>query len=295
MYKEKLVAYMEKYKLSQSAMAKKLDTSISYLSQYLNDKHPYADKFDEKLREFFEMAESQAGSTKKPEFVPTTISNVIMDALGYAHIQKIMGVMDGDAGIGKTWAIRQYERQHTEAVLISVDYPISKPMGFLKALARELRVPELRRQDDLYTAIVERLKGSEKILIIDEAQHLVYSALEVIRGIHDATDVAVVLVGNHEVYTKLVGRGEAAFAQLYSRIAIRKHMRTADIKMSDIERIFPEVETEAQKFLYEISKTRWGLRAAVNAYVNGANSDDVSLKGLKNVIRYMGVGGNVAS
>lgn len=294
MYKERLLAYMERYKLSQSAMAKKLDTSISYLSQYLNDKHPYAEKFEDKLKEFFAMAESQAGSTKKPEFVPTTVSNLIMDGLGYAHIQKIMGVMDGDAGIGKTWSIRQYEKQHTEAVVLSIDYPLSKPMGFLKALARELRVPELRRQDDLYTAIVERLKGSEKILIIDEAQHLPYSSLEIIRGIHDAAEIAVVLVGNHEVYDKLLGRGAAAFAQLYSRIAIRKSMKTTDIKMTDIERIFPDIEDEAQKFLYEISKTRWGLRAAVNAYVNGSNADDVSKKGLEKVIRYMGVGGNVA-
>ena len=293
MYKQKINEYMAGAGENQSSVAKKIGVSPSALSQYLAGKYPTPMAIEPKIKEFFAMLEMK-GSTSlmasRPEFKPTSISDTVINTIAYCHVQRAMGAIYGDAGIGKTMSVNKYEEDHTEAIVISAAFALSKPMSFLKALARKLRTPEVRRQDDLYIDLVDKLRGSEKILIIDEAQHLPHSTLEIIRGLHDDAEVPVVLVGNQEVYSKLVGRGEAAFAQLFSRIAIRKNMLTGMIKLTDVERIFTGLGEAETKFLHDVSRSRWGLRGAVYVYLNAANNGDLSVEGIKKMVKFMGIG-----
>ncbi len=293
MYKDKIREYLTVNQESQSSLSKKIGISGSALSQYIAGKYPTPEAIEPKIREFFTMAETVRDTLiKKVDFVATSITDTVINTIAYCHVQKAMGIAYGDAGVGKTMAVTRYEQDHTEAIVVSSAYALSKPVSFLKAVARKLRIPEGRRQDDLYTDIVDKLEGSEKILIIDEAQHLPHSTLEIVRGIHDDAGVPVVLIGNHEVYSKLLGRGEAAFAQLFSRIAIRKNLLTTHVKYTDVERMFtaPTMGKQELNFLHQVSTTRWGLRGAMYVYMNSMNNGDMSFEGLKKMSKYMGIG-----
>ena len=60
------------------------------------------------------------------------------------------------------------------------------------------------------------------VLIIDEAQHLSEKAIEEIRGWNDSTGLGIALFGNIGVMQRLEGGSrKAAFAQLYSRVALK--------------------------------------------------------------------------
>ncbi|EHZ3394125.1 AAA family ATPase, partial [Salmonella enterica] len=104
---------------------------------------------------------------------------------------------------------------------------------------------------------VEKLKGTGRLLIIDEAELLPYRALEVIRRLHDKAGIGVVMAGMPRLITNLKGkRGE--FAQLYSRVALALDMGNS-LDREDFDQIAVDLmpEAEDQKIrnaLYDQSK-----------------------------------------
>lgn len=91
-----------------------------------------------------------------------------------------------------------------------------------------------------------------------------------LRCISDESGIGMAFVGNEEIYLKMRGVRQTAYAQLFSRIGDHAHVLTTHIKISDIELVFGEAQLEADalKILYEISRTNYGLRGAVNVFVN---------------------------
>ncbi len=57
--------------------------------------------------------------------------------------------------------------------------------------------------DALARWIVDRLKGTKRMLIFDEADLLHYRAMETIRPIHDATGCPVLFAGKPKIYERL--------------------------------------------------------------------------------------------
>ena len=138
------------------------------------------------------------------------------------------------------------------------------------------------------------------LIIIDEAQHLQLRALEEIRTWTDPNPitgqqgVGIALIGNTETYTRMVGKQEARFAQLFSRIRINRFYSTHKVTAEDVKALFPKLSEAGQKkeasFLHGICQSKWGVRGAVNVYNNAVNNEDISYTGLYNMARNMGIG-----
>ena len=90
-------------------------------------------------------------------------------------------------------------------------------------IAKTLKLPENQRTEDLSVSIQEKLRETDKVIIIDEAQNLKFLTLEEIRGWVDEDiftgkpGIGIVLIGNVEVYNKMLGKQEAIFAQQFNR------------------------------------------------------------------------------
>ncbi len=226
------------------------------------------------------------------------MSEDVYKLIQFCHFEKGMVVAHGDAGIGKTKGAEKYYKENPSSTIYLQATPSSGTLGnILKLLARALKINERLGKLDLILSIRERLEGSNKVIIIDEAQHLKLGALEEIRTLSDPNDITgtsgtgIVLIGNTEVYSKMLGKQEAKFAQLFSRIRLNKYYTTKKVKKEDIKMLFPKLEDkEALNFLHGISRTKWGIRGAVNVYNNAVSSDDVSSNGLKNMAINMGIG-----
>lgn len=306
----KVEQYLKEAKISQAKAAPKMGISQTALSQYRRSMYDNGDiaALESKLEEFFRIQEEQEASTEKAlpyrpiqDYIPTSISEDVFKMIRYCQIEKGMVIIHGDAGIGKTKGAEKFVRENPAAsVYISATPSIGTLGNLLKVIARALRVTECRNKLDLMFAIREKLEGTNKVIIIDEAQHLRLSALEEIRAwadpnpINGQPGVGIVLIGNTEVYTRMVGKQEARFAQLFSRIRMNRYYSTSKVTDGDVKALFPRLAADGQgkelTFLLGICRSKWGIRGAVNVYNNAVNNEDISQEGLYSMARNMGIG-----
>ncbi|MDU5141091.1 MAG: AAA family ATPase [Paenibacillus dendritiformis] len=290
--KVRIQTYMREQGLSQSATAKLLGIGESTLSRYLSGTYPNPESIEMKISDLLEKEELRQTVTGLNDipFALTSISQQVMKTLEYARIKRNISVIYGDAGIGKTRTAKEWARGKTDVVLLTVSPALGNPKSFFKYLARELKTVKNGHIDDLYLELCDRLTGSDKMIVIDEAQHLTLKTLENIRGIQETADVAIVLIGNEMIYTKMVGRQQAEFAQLFSRIGWRKHLLTDHFVQEDVQKVFGgHLDEEALRLLLDICHSKYGLRGAEHVYINSSNNGDVSAKGLRAMSRTMGI------
>ena len=175
---------------------------------------------------------------KKIEIAHTqTLDDVIM-AVSFAEAAGDISLIYGDAGLGKTVSLKQYIKLHPEVIYIELKDCDKSVKGVCEKILS--CIGKLQRGTDrvLVDAITDYLTVTPKLIIIDEAQHLSIRALENLRAINDVTESGVVLCGNPTVYDRMHGRGQAHFAQLYSRIGIRRHIKEPSLE--DIASIFSQ-------------------------------------------------------
>lgn len=307
---ERVTAYINETGLSQAKVAPKMGVSQGALSQWRNSKYENGniEELESKLYEFFRLEEEKNANAEKAlpfrspqDYIPTSISEDVYKLIQYCHFEKGMVVVHGDAGIGKTKGAEKYARENPTSTIYIEATPSSGTLtNILKLLARALRIPESRSKLDLMLDIRQKLEASNKVIIIDEAQHLKYAALEEIRTLSDPnsitgqTGTGIVLIGNTEVYDRMLGRQEARFAQQFSRIRMNKRYSTSRVSKEDVRLLFPTLETQGMKkeitFLLGICQSKWGIRGAVNVYNNAVNNERIDYDGLFSMARGMGIG-----
>lgn len=218
--KKALIELMErKPELTGSAIARAIGRSPAVISQYLNDGYPGdVVKLTGLLGDFIRRVEEKERSARVVmPFVPTATARKVTETVRLAHIEGEITVVYGEAGLGKTVALKQYAKEHADAVLIEVD-PGYTAKVLLEDLCGKLSVNVRGNLHELLEAVINKLQDSGRLIIIDEAELLPYRALEVLRRIHDKTGIGIVLAGMPRLIANLRGkRGE--FVQLYSRIA----------------------------------------------------------------------------
>lgn len=306
----KVERFLKETGMSQAKAAPKMGISQTALSQYRRSMYDNGDidALESKLVEFFRTQEEQEASTEKAlpyrpiqDYIPTSISEDVCKMIRYCQLEKGMVIIHGDAGIGKTKGAEKFVRENpTASVYIQATPSIGSLGNLLKVIARALRVPESRNKLELMLTIREKLEGTNKVIIIDEAQHLQLRALEEIRAWADPNPitgqpgVGIALIGNTEVYTRMVGKQEARFAQLFSRIRMNRYYSTNKVTTDDVKALFPKLADEGQEkeltFLHGICRSKWGIRGAVNVYNNAVNNEDISYEGLYGMARNMGIG-----
>lgn len=289
---ESLREYIAKSGKTQTAVGTELGVSSGAISSFLSGKYKTPHTMIPKVVALLSMSAKKAVAPRAPEFAETSISRTVYNTVAYAHLRGVIAVVYGDAGVGKTSTVREYVKNDSLALLITISPTYASITGVNELIAAQLGVRE-RVARRLTAEIVDRLKGSGRVLIVDEAQHLTVRALNHLRCISDESGVGIALVGNEEVYSKLRGSGKADFAQLFSRVGMRKQVQTRDIKMEDIRSIFGRYELDegVLKLLGGVANTPYGLRGAVNVYVNtAAVYGEVTEKGMVKVMRDMNIG-----
>lgn len=305
----RLEAYLSSAGISQNKASTMIGISQTALSQYRHNQYGgNVPDVEQKLAEFLrtraavEHAEEKSAPYKpNGDYVPTSISENVYKAIQYCQLERGMMVLHGDAGIGKTkGAMRFVAENPSNAIYLSAT-PISGTLGnTLKLLARALRVPETRNKLDLMLSIRARLHGTDKIIIIDEAQHLKLNTLEELRNLSDPDDATgdkgtgICLIGNTEVYSRMLGKQEAQFAQQFSRVKMCRRYSTTKVTLADMMELFPTLADGNHKkeleFLHGISQSKWGIRGATNIYNNAVNNEDITADGLRKMALSMGVG-----
>lgn len=228
-----------------------------------------------KLRTLFSEIDQErsAGKSREPEWIDTPTGNEIIMALELTRSRPTMSVIEGSPGIGKTKAIKHYlaEVRRKEGFNAPVWYVTANENCCTSHALLHLIAEQVARDyggktsnDVLMRELIQRMDGTNGLLIIDEAQHMDTGeakgkqALNSMRTFYDQAGIGIAYVGSDEIYKGLNSKG---LAQLSSRIGYRLGIKNN--KPEDVEavmqkwRIFGRKERE---FCITLGTGKGGLR-----------------------------------
>lgn len=245
-----------------------------------------------KLIAYFEVKEA-AADTFTTEYVKTSISDNVYNIIRNCHLKGGLAVACGDAGIGKTQASKQYAKDNSDnSIYISVNPCIKSSKSVLKLIGNSLNI-SATSLDELWISITNKLSDG-MVIIVDEAQHLGIKTIETLRSIADYFDsksqtLGICFVGNQETVGRLGGKQKAEFAQIRNRTKQTKIYSTKQIKIDDMELLFPALRGQKMEldFLLNVAHSTQAVRGAVNLFSNAYDNNNITYRGLVAMAKFM--------
>ena len=235
-----LEKFVEDNGLSYTKVAKAMNVGASTLSEFRNGTYKGdMNAMAEKVRAFLDRHKTSmrrikfTADTEVKKRVFYTIdmiqkyvaSNVRERLLESAKIAYIFG----RAGIGKTHALQEYVKVYKgRCIFITAENNITDTT-MIRKIAKELKIDNHGRMENIKEQIKEMLLFTETILIIDEGEHLKPKVIDIVRSIADQTGIGVVIAGTEKLKQQICSqRGE--YEYLFSRAVINMTLKDLDIK-----------------------------------------------------------------
>lgn len=284
---------------SQSEVARAISVSPTVISQFIG--HRYEGRTVElakKVADFLDLEARREAARGEPQFVETRIAKECLTVLAFCHEHRVIGAIVGEPGIGKSRAALHYVERHPgTAFMISLTVSTRGAKGFYEEILETLRLPSWGTLRMMERRLIAHLRGSGRLIIIDEAHHLNDLALGSVQAIHDRTGCGLVLIGNPTVLDHIYGRtSRARFPQLASRIAM-PHTLQEMLEIKDVEMVVKGVlgaaSPEVINFLWGKAHGLGGLRVAVHlarlaqAMAKGENRG-VAIQDLERAAMFLG-------
>lgn len=227
---------------SKSEVANRIDMPEGTFSGWYSGKYSgRLDKQNEKVQRWTASVEEMAGMAAtvpvSPGYIRTKTAAQITDALVFAQLMTDLVTITAAAGTGKTCACRQYAVTRPNVFMVTISPHTKTVHGMLVELATALDITQ-HNPAKLVRAIGRRLlnSGGGSLLIVDEAQNLVDSAVDQLRHFVDMYSCGVALVGNEEIYSRFSRNTDGpSYAQIKRRIG--KRVRLDKPRAEDIAAI----------------------------------------------------------
>lgn len=203
--------------------------AYSTLSAWLNDTYTgdnlaTAEKMTRWVESMSARERVRAATPIVPGFIMTRTAKRFMAIMESAQYEVDMGLVSGNAGVGKTMAIEAYAAQNNNVWVVTADPTMTSPSAVLDELMYVVGCHE--RGGRKIRILIRRLVGTQGLIVVDEAQHLTTRAIEQLRTIHDVAKIGLVLFGNLPLNEKIEGLGRTSeYAQLFSRIGLRRNVK----------------------------------------------------------------------
>lgn len=270
---QKLAEFKAKSGMNQTKLARGIGTSPASISMYLNG--TYAEKggnyetIEPKIEAFLEVQESKAQREELVlGFVSTKTTRRISEVMRDAHEAGDTVVIYGQAGLGKTQAVKNYCEKNPAAILIEAN-PSFTALVLMRKLAAAAKVSTVGSLNDLFESVSDRLRDSGRLIVVDEAENLPLRALEIIRRLHDDTGCGLVLSGMPRLVANLRGK-HGELVQLYSRVSVALNLGDSmpDEELEEIARAaMPEADDET---IAELVKHSNGNTRRMSKLMRGA-------------------------
>lgn len=279
-------------KVSANAAARGIGFSSATISQFLNGEYTgnnvkVAKSVEAWLRR---QAERQAHDDILTETIDTRAVRKIRQVARLCHIECEMGVATGDAGVGKSRGVRAYAADNPDVILIEV-VPGFTTKTLMGKLHKEAGYNGQGKIYDMFTDVVDRLKDSGRMIVVDEAENLPYSGLELLRRLYDIAKIGILLVGMPELIANLRGN-KGQYRQLYSRIAVHAHIPTMKESPEDVEALVTSALPESNgvwKDFYEVTHNGRQLEKLIKRSIQVAqhNETEVTAEVVRNAKQYI--------
>ena len=278
-----LETLMKEKKYTATYVAKAINVSNATLHLWLNNNYKgNVQRVNYAVANFIEIERLRENKIKI-DFIKTSIVSNIHDVAKICHVENEIGVCYGNAGIGKTFAVKKYTIDNPEVILVEADLGYT-PKVLFSEIHKKLGFDGYGTIHGMFLDIIDKLKSSGRLIIVDEAEHLPYKSLELLRRIYDKAQVGILLVGMPRLIMNLKGE-QRQYAQLYSRVGIAKHLGT--LTEEDIKTIISSVIPNYSSVYSLISKycngntrvlTKILVRAVRIAQINQSEVNEEALQ-----------------
>jgi DNA transposition AAA+ family ATPase len=225
--RERLTELREQPGWSNNVLAKRLGVNPSVVSQYLNDEgcvYPGDIKsLEAKIVDLLENESRRRASGVETIACDETEQTRI--ALEYIRKTSDIGVIVDSSGGGKSRGCEFYAKENPTAIFFRayawcVAKKDAERFMFEKAgqSGYDNRTPRT-------VHAVNKLRGSERLIIVDDAHFLHHTALQWWVHFHEATQMPLALAGTFELLKKI-----EADPQIFSRVGLRFEIKKLDAK-----------------------------------------------------------------
>ncbi len=255
---------MRLHGIKQAVVAREAGVTPSALSRFLGGS--YEGDNDALALKLLAWSENRSkrdgmpsGLTRALGFVSTSVSKRIVTALEFAQVTGDLVVIVGEPGVGKTKTLGNFQQRGSSVWMATMSSDASGPVPALQELGAVFGLDLTGGAAGMRRRIVNRVRDTGGLVIVDEAQHLDAKAIEAFRGIHDATGIGMVLCGNSRITTK-VGQLPQVNSRVGRKIILRKVSRRDVVAVAGQ---FDIAGREELDFLHTISQFPGGLRCVV--------------------------------
>ena len=197
------------------------------------------DNQDEKAEKYLESLRTRSQvrrlMPKEPGFIETPSALIFRSVFEYAQTGPDIGLITGNAGVGKTFAAEAYRAETPNVWMMTADSSMRSPTAILRELTELVEASE-QRGPRMMASLIRRVQGTRGLIIVDEAQHLQTESIDLLRTINDRAKIGLVFMGNDPLNGRIERFREASHAQIFSRIGMRKNRKVPQAK--DTKAIF---------------------------------------------------------
>lgn len=265
--KTDLKEFMELSGKSQRQISKETGLSTSVISQFLEGTYSgNNEKVAQTIRQYLTVSKERLNSIQNTVFYEGLYNTKnVLFACAYAHRHNDISLVSGDAGAGKTTALEYYTRNNTGVIMVTADSCTTTATAILRVIAEKVGKQTDYRKSVLMQELISQLDGSNRLIIIDEADHLTLQALQAVRNLNDRAKVGIVLAGNDKIYRQmLTGQKGQEFDQIRTRIGVRKRV-VNDYTPEEMLNMFPYLDEKSLSFLLDVAMKE-SLRTAKKIY-----------------------------
>lgn len=208
-------AFMAANNFKQAALARLVRIAASTLSLVLTGTYPTSPS---KMLESLEAAMRNINETSKDSVtaVETSVFKLAQASCTMARRNRNFAVFSSFVGTGKTFGLKHYAKHHSNTYMIEAD-PTMTAGALLKTLARAVIGYETRGGVAVQMeAVINALRDTDTLLVIDEAETLTPKQLHLLRRIRDKANIGIVLAGT-EWLNKIIAPMHGQFDQIRSR------------------------------------------------------------------------------
>lgn len=191
------------------------------LGEYRRDSDDHVRKLNAWVEQH---ARAQASSLKRGFVSTTHVAKQMLSIARMVRENGTMGLCTGASGIGKTVCAKAIHEKYAGAIYVRVIRDHRHPKGLMRAIAVQIGIRKPATSDEVARTTLERiivlLKGSHRLVIIDEAHQLTDDAIEALRDVHDECGVPILLVATKDLADRIRRNADPDHGQLYRRFDV---------------------------------------------------------------------------